>query len=219
MVGWNLCQKNYLLYLVASKPKSKTTSIWRVLLSYRYMCLWLLNIYNTSTYILILYQRCEKDIYIKLTFMTGRVTLVSGFLSNIFSIRSFMPGEIAGLKKKTKQCLQFLFFIFFSVRLLLVLRVHSFFHPRHNGQWPPTSKDFYTRSYPLHYFLILILENPGPPALEASTIPLGYRGGGLTNSVYRLDSEGFTINIGYMKLTPILLILVQFIIQLGRPPA
>ena len=59
--------------------------------------------------------------------MTGRVTLVSGFLSNIFSIRSFMPGEIAGLKKQTKQCLLFLFFIFFSVRLLLVLRGHSFF--------------------------------------------------------------------------------------------
>ena len=33
-----------------------------------------------------------------------------------------------------------------------------FFHPHHNGQWPPTSKDFYTRSYPLHYFLILLLE-------------------------------------------------------------
>ena len=33
-----------------------------------------------------------------------------------------------------------------------------FFHPRHNGQWPPTLKFFYTRSYPLHYFLILILE-------------------------------------------------------------
>ena len=34
----------------------------------------------------------------------------------------------------------------------------GFFHQRHNGQWPPTSKDFYTRSYPLHYFPILILE-------------------------------------------------------------
>ena len=33
-----------------------------------------------------------------------------------------------------------------------------FFHPRHNGQWPPTSKDFYIRSYPLHYCLNLILE-------------------------------------------------------------
>ena len=33
-----------------------------------------------------------------------------------------------------------------------------FFHPRHKGQWSPTSKDFYTRSYPLHFFLILILE-------------------------------------------------------------
>ena len=46
------------------------------------------------------------------------------------------------------------FFIFFGVRLLAV----RFFHPRHNGQWSQTSKDFYTRSYPLHYFLILILE-------------------------------------------------------------
>ena len=30
---------------------------------------------------------------------------------------------------------------FFSVRLLSVLRGHSGFDPRHNGQWPPTSKD------------------------------------------------------------------------------
>ena len=68
--------------------------------------------------------------------------------------------------------------------------------------------NLYTRSYPLHYFPILILEeepvfpfsmlsakqanywyhfwyeavldwglNPGPPALDASTLPLGYRGG------------------------------------------
>ena len=43
-------------------------------------------------------------------------------------------------------------------RHLSVLCGHSFFHPSHNGQWPPTSKDFYTRSYPLHYFLILILK-------------------------------------------------------------
>ena len=36
-----------------------------------------------------------------------------------------------------------------------------------NGQWPPTLKDFYPRFYPLHLF----------PALDASTLPLGYRGG------------------------------------------
>ena len=35
--------------------------------------------------------------------------------------------------------------------------VNRVFHPRPNGQWPSTSKDFYTRSYPLHYFLIFIL--------------------------------------------------------------
>ena len=50
----------------------------------------------------------------------------------------------------------FVCFLAFDVcRFCVVIRV---FHPRHNGQWPPTSKDFYTRSYPLHYFLILILE-------------------------------------------------------------
>ena len=36
--------------------------------------------------------------------------------------------------------------------------VIRFYHPRRNGQWPPTLKDFYTRSYSLHYFLILIIE-------------------------------------------------------------
>ena len=46
----------------------------------------------------------------------------------------------------------------FSIWLLSVLRGHSFFHPRHNGQWPLTLMDFYTRSYPLHYCFILILE-------------------------------------------------------------
>ena len=38
---------------------------------------------------------------------------------------------------------------FFSVRLLSVLRGHSvFFHPRHNGQWPPTF---------IHYIYVPIL--------------------------------------------------------------
>ena len=61
------------------------------------------------------------------------------FISNIFfSLTSF-----------------FFFLAFDFCRLCMVIR---FFHPRHNGQWPPTLKDFYARSYPLHYFLILILE-------------------------------------------------------------
>ena len=50
-------------------------------------------------------------------------------------------------------CVCFLAFDFW--RFCLVIR---FFLPRHNGQWPPTSKDFYTRFYPLHYFLILIFD-------------------------------------------------------------
>ena len=34
---------------------------------------------------------------------------------------------------------------------LSVERGHSVFSSRHNGQWPPTLKDFYTRFYPLHF--------------------------------------------------------------------
>ena len=35
------------------------------------------------------------------------------------------------------------YFSVFSVRLFSVLRGHSLFSSRHNGQWPPTSKDFF----------------------------------------------------------------------------
>ena len=45
--------------------------------------------------------------------------------------------------------------------------VIPFFHPCHNGQWPPTSKDFYPIFYPIHMivFPILILEK------EAAVFP------------------------------------------------
>ena len=49
-----------------------------------------------------------------------------------------------------------IFFLAFDFCAFCV--VFQIFHPRHNSQWPPTSKDFYTRSYPLHYLLILILD-------------------------------------------------------------
>ena len=44
------------------------------------------------------------------------------------------------------------FLAFDYCRFCLVIR---FFHPRHNGHRPQTSKDFYTRSYPLHLFSYL----------------------------------------------------------------
>ena len=53
------------------------------------------------------------------------------------------------------------FFIKKNLRSTFVRSAWSFvfFIPsRHNGQWPPTLKDFYTRFYPLHICLILILE-------------------------------------------------------------
>ena len=34
---------------------------------------------------------------------------------------------------------------FFRVRLCRFCLVIPFFHPRHDGQWPPISKDFYSR--------------------------------------------------------------------------
>ena len=48
-----------------------------------------------------------------------------------------------------------LFNFAFDCQFCVVIR---FFHPRHNGQWPPTSKDFHPRYYPLHFLTILILE-------------------------------------------------------------
>ena len=56
-----------------------------------------------------------------------------------------------------------IFLVFDFCRFCVVIQ---FFHPRHNGQWPPTSKDFYTRSYPIHYVLILILEKEQKNLLE-----------------------------------------------------
>ena len=44
------------------------------------------------------------------------------------------------------------FLAFDFCRFCVVIR---FFHPRHNGQWSLTSKDFYTTSYPLHLFSYL----------------------------------------------------------------
>ena len=66
------------------------------------------------------------------------------------------PGHILESTKEIDFLFFYIFFIF-SVRLCRFCMVIRFFHPRHNGQWPPTSKDFFTRSYPFYYFRILIL--------------------------------------------------------------
>ena len=61
--------------------------------------------------------------------------------------------------------LLFMFLLyFFSLTFIGSAWSICFFIPITTAQWPPTAKDFYTRSYPLHYFLILILEKePGFP--------------------------------------------------------
>ena len=65
----------------------------------------------------------------------------------------------------------------------------SFFIPATTANDLRLRRIFYPRFYPLHLFSYLnswerdmVLDwglNPGPPTLEASTIPLGYRGGGV----------------------------------------
>ena len=44
---------------------------------------------------------------------------------------------------------------FFGGFCRFCLAIH-FFHPRHNSQWPPTSKDFYTRFYPLFSYTLFL---------------------------------------------------------------
>ena len=49
-------------------------------------------------------------------------------------------------------------YFFWKFSVLSILRGHSFFHPRHNAQWPPTSKDFLSQILSItFYFSILIL--------------------------------------------------------------
>ena len=62
----------------------------------------------------------------------------------------------------------FWFLAFDFCRFCVVIR---FFHPRHNGQWPPTSNDFYPRFYSLHFLTILILEKEPVFSLFNYSVP------------------------------------------------
>jgi len=48
-----------------------------------------------------------------------------------------------------------LFLAFDFCRFCVVIRL---FHPHHNGQWPPSLKDFYPSFFPLLFLTILIFE-------------------------------------------------------------
>ena len=87
----------------------------------------------------------------KLTFAAHGQAKDTYKLSSVFGIHQSI---ITGTKIYIKNTFFFFSFFFFSVRLLSVLHGHSVFHTRHNGQWPPSSKDFYTKSYPLHYLIL-----------------------------------------------------------------
>ena len=96
--------------------------------------------------------------------------------------------------------------------------VIRYFHPRHNGRWPSIPdlsitficlSLFLRKYFPFrlfsakqgHYWGL----NPGPTALEASTIPLGYRGGGtqitvLNRSIY-ISKYLCMNNVSFYKFT------------------
>ena len=83
-----------------------------------------------------------------------QVTQVNGNATHLFCL--LVAGKMILLSAFiTHSLILFYFLAFDFCQFCVVIR---FFHPCHNGQWPLTLKDFYTRSYPLHYFLILILE-------------------------------------------------------------
>ena len=63
-------------------------------------------------------------------------------LQRIFYLRFYPLHFFSYLNYWVNAQVSWFFFIFISVRFLSVLRGHSVFHPRHNGQWAPTSKDF-----------------------------------------------------------------------------
>ena len=92
-------------------------------------------------------------LYILLWTLLEILSVISIFVHKVFWIKLIVGFNNYEIRPWSVSLLFFL--VFYFCRFCVVI---WFFHPRQNGQWPPTSKDFYTRSYPLHYFLILILE-------------------------------------------------------------
>ena len=75
--------------------------------------------------------------------------------------------------------------VIFSVPFLSVLRGHSFFHFRHNGQWPPTSKDFLSQILSITFFPSLIIESQYFPFLMLSAKQGNYWYHFITSLVWR----------------------------------
>ena len=61
--------------------------------------------------------------------------------------------ELVVLARSKYKC-TFFKLIFLAFRLLLVLRGHSVFYPRHNGQWPRTSKDFPSQNWYITFIFL-----------------------------------------------------------------
>ena len=73
-------------------------------------------------------------------------------LYKIIQVLTCVENRTLKLKGKFLLFCLFCFLAFDFCRFCVVIR---FFHPRHNGQWPPTSKDFLSQIVPLHLFSYL----------------------------------------------------------------
>ena len=65
---------------------------------------------------------------------------------------------------------------FFSVRLCRFCVVIRFFHPRHNGQWPPTSKDFLSQIVSITFIWFIFWERANIFPFECSVLNKGTTG-------------------------------------------
>ena len=103
------------------------------------MCLFVLWPLNN-----IEWNKCE------LAFLATQFVSVNNI--KIIRVVTFFKEHVTILTNYQQFFIYIYILILFSVWLLSVLRGHSFFHPRHNGQWPPTSKDFLSQILLITFF-------------------------------------------------------------------
>ena len=111
-----------------------TVGIYRTVFSIATTCIMCILRSQTCSVLLLLLSRC----FVSESF----VTLIYTLLNKLLWKNKTTPCTDSHLTS-SNYTLTIVFFIYFLAfdfcRFCVVIRV---FHPRHNGQWPPTSKDF-----------------------------------------------------------------------------
>ena len=105
-------------------------------------------------------------------FGKSKCFLLNSYRANPCRVR--MPLTVRNIITKQKLCFLKVvicqsnidaFLAFDFCRFCVVIR---YFHPRHNGQRPPTSKDFYPRFYPWHFYILILQKEPAFPFIMLS---------------------------------------------------